>query len=184
MSVLPWDRYTPDQPSTPPVEPPAPPVPVPSVPAAPAPPPPINGDVRDAIRSVAKEIADETLGYIRGTAAAAKAGEHVDHTNPTITAATAAGRPLVIADAKNRSWRTFWQGLAIDVTAALIAVLSTLTGLDPFTKDTWIVIAALAIKTLIQTVISYLARLRITPTIKTKEPAPAIGAPQPESGTA
>jgi hypothetical protein len=87
--------------------------------------------------------------------------------NPTITAETTTGRELIVADAKSRSWRTFVQGLIIDVIAALALVLTTLAGMDPFDKETWIVVGALFVKTLVQSVFAYVMRLRVTPTIKT-----------------
>ena len=179
--TLPWDRFQPDQPA----KPPAAPIPTPAAPPAqPAPPPSppsppspdrwvstaaIQAAARQAVAELLPALKEQAGGYIRETGQAARRGDTVDHQHPTITATTAAGKELVVADAKSRGWRTFWQGLAIDVFAALLAVLATLTGLDPFARETWIIIGALAVKTLIQTVISYLARLRVTPTIRGPE---------------
>jgi hypothetical protein len=179
--TLPWDRFTPDEPAAPSSPPLTPAPPTPSVPAAPAPPPPqppppgmdvgaiIGASVKAAVNELLPALKDQAAGYIRETGQAAKRGDTVDHQHPTITATTAAGRELVVADAKSRGWRTFLQGLAIDVFAALLAILGTLTGLDPFAQETWVIVGALAVKTLIQTVISYIARLQVTPTIRNPE---------------
>jgi hypothetical protein len=170
--TLPWDELTPDGvPPTPvaPLPPPASvpaPVPVPSIPSMPVPvPPPLDwGAMLDQAWPT---IRDQAVDYARDSVKEIMKGQTVDVLNPTIIATTAAGHELIVADARSRSWRTLVQGLAIDVFAALLAVLSTLTGLDPLVRETWILIGALFVKTVIQSIVSYFMRLRFTPTVKT-----------------
>jgi hypothetical protein len=76
------------------------------------------------------------------------------------------GHEMVVADAKSRSKRTFVQGLGIDLAVATVAVILAFVGQDPFNRNTWILLGALLAKTLVQTVASYVMRLRVTPTIR------------------
>ena len=83
--------------------------------------------------------------------------------SPTITATTLSGKQLTIASAKNRSWRTFLSGMGLDIVFALVAVVGTLGNVNFFSKAGWITLGVLVIKTVIQTAISYVARIKITP---------------------
>lgn len=69
------------------------------------------------------------------------------------------------ADARNRAWRTFWQGLAIDLAAALLlAVGPALVGADfAWSGAYWSALGLLAAKTAIQTAVSFAARKLIPP---------------------
>ena len=78
------------------------------------------------------------------------------------------GSDLVRADARSRSWRTLVQGLGIDLMFAIVAVLATVAHVDPLDKAAWITLAGLLIKTVIQTLVAYVMRLRVTPTVRTK----------------
>ena len=120
----------------------------------------------DALEAAWPALRDKAVGYAKDSVKDIMAGQTVDVLNPTITAETKAGKELVIADAKSRSWRTLVQGLAIDLFAAVLAVIGTLSGADPFVKETWLLVGALLIKTVIQTVAAYVMRLRVTPTVK------------------
>jgi hypothetical protein len=120
------------------------------------------------------DIKELLAGYARDTWAGIRKGQTVDVLHPTITAETAAGRELVVADARSRSWRTFLQGLMFDLFAGLIAAIATLTGADPFQKQTWLAFGVLVLKTFVSAAISYLMRLRATPTIRTKGPEVAL----------
>ncbi len=83
---------------------------------------------------------------------------------PNITATTAQGRELTVASAKNRSWRTFVQGFGIDLGFALLSVLALAFGDFNFLDGAaWATLGVLVLKTIIQTAISYVARLKITP---------------------
>lgn len=62
------------------------------------------------------------------------------------------------ADAKNRAWRTFLQGLLLDVlTTVAVAVAAQLTDIR-WTKEYWIGIAALAGKSVVMAIIAYIMR--------------------------
>ena len=87
---------------------------------------------------------------------------------PPITAEDKAGKQLVIADAKSRSWRTLIQGLIFDVFAAIVAAVALLSGADPMVEETWIAFGVLLLKSVVSAIISYFMRLRVTPTIKLK----------------
>jgi flagellar motor component MotA len=168
---MPWDRFQPEP------EPEPEPEPTPNLPKryeghtvtpeAQAMLDALRDGLSQAFKDLAKDAKEEATDYVRDTLGATVSGKTVDHQNPTITATTSSGRELVVADAKSRSWRTFVQGLAIDLVAALVAVLAMLADLDPFAKETWILLGALFVKTLIQTVAAYVMRLRVTPTIHT-----------------
>jgi hypothetical protein len=78
---------------------------------------------------------------------------------------------VVVADARNRSWRTLIQGLLFDVFAAVVASVAMLTGADPFVKETWITFGLLLLKSVASAAISYVMRLRIPPHTLTPDPA-------------
>ncbi|MDG4784367.1 hypothetical protein O7626_41135 [Micromonospora sp. WMMD1102] len=67
------------------------------------------------------------------------------------------------ADAKNRAFRTFWQGLLVDVGAVLAAVLVVALGDIQWTETYWIGVASLVGKTVITAVVSYVARKTVPP---------------------
>lgn len=91
--------------------------------------------------------------------------------------ATVEIRPIPLptgADAKNRAWRTLAQGVALDVTAAVVlAVAPSLLGHDfAWTEDYWSLIGLLAAKTAIQTAVSYWMRHAMPPPSGDPQPAP------------
>lgn len=171
---LPWDRFQPD-----PVAPVSTPDPVPVPPSTlppVAPVPPVQNlpattdiDLGQILKEAfLQSMTENAKNFGREAFDAIKHGQAIDITHPTITAETAAGKELVIADAKSRSWRTFLQGLVIDLAAALVVILGTITSIDPpLDKAAWIAVGAMAVKTLIQAGLSYIMRIRITPTIRT-----------------
>jgi hypothetical protein len=163
---MPWDRFQPEPDEPEPVVEPTPNLPERQDSAV-----DVTAIIRDAftqaLRDAGPQLKDTATDYVRDTLGATVRGDTVDHQNPTIVAETSTGRELVVADAKSRSWRTFVQGLAIDLVAALVAVLAMITDMDPFARETWILLGALFVKTLIQTVAAYVMRLRVTPTIHT-----------------
>jgi hypothetical protein len=162
---LPWDELKPDVPA------PSQPVQPQTTPVAPVPEPPNLPATQDAnfAKMLAEALIESARKYAGETVGAIRQGETVDVLHPTITAETSTGKELVVADAKSRSWRTFLQGLAIDIFAALAVIFGTVAQIDtPMDKTAWIAVGALAVKTLVQTVLSYFMRLRITPTIRTQ----------------
>lgn len=184
MSTLPWDRFGPPPTEPEPELPYVPPPTTPILPPQPLPPsfpeqPPVSTqpsvpaapdvDISDLAKELAKDLGKEILDYVKGTGQAVWHGQEVDITHPTVTATTAEGKELVVADAKNRSARTLIQGLIFDLFAAFIAVIATLAGADPFQKETWIAFGVLLLKSLISAGISYIMRINVTPTIKGPE---------------
>ena len=193
MSSLPWDRFSPDDaPSEPPARPPekpsppSPPAPVddapspkpPDVPAVVPPTQPASLDfkniVTEALSAAFEEnkanLQGQVTDYFKESVAATRRGDVVDYGSPTITATTSTGKELVVADARNRSWRTFVQGLTIDLVLACIAAVTTIAGdFNPTTeKIAWVAVASLMLKTVVQTAFSYIMRLRVTPTVTAK----------------
>ncbi len=75
--------------------------------------------------------------------------------------------PSTEADARNRAARTFTQGLAVDVTAAVaLAVAPALSGTDfAWSKAYWLTVAGLAGKTAILSAVSYVSRKVKPPSI-------------------
>lgn len=77
------------------------------------------------------------------------------------------GSALVRADARQRSFRTLLQGLAIDVLVAVgttvLLVLGTLDDSELLTAGAWIVIATSVGKSVLTAVASFLARLAVPP---------------------
>lgn len=115
----------------------------------------------DAAPKIQDQVAKYTQDYITGILTGSTP-------SPTITGTTLSGTNLVIASAKNRSWRTFLAGMGLDIVFALVAVVGTLSHVNFFTQAGWITFGVLIIKTVIQTVISYIARLKIAPPYEPK----------------
>lgn len=184
-SALPWDRFSPTEAQ--PVTQPEPPAPVQPLPRQPAPVPTpqrpapnitstelARAELGDVLEQLWPDIKDLLAGYARDTWTGIRKGETVDVLHPTITATDVSGRELVVADARNRSWRTFLQGLIFDLLAGLAAAIAVLAGADPFVKETWVAFGILVLKTFVSAGISYLMRLRATPTVRTKGPEVAL----------
>jgi hypothetical protein len=75
--------------------------------------------------------------------------------------------PSTTADARNRAFRTFAQGLAVDVTAAVVLTVGpALAGSDfAWSRAYWLTLAGLAGKTAITSAVSYVARRVKAPTV-------------------
>jgi hypothetical protein len=131
-------------------------------PPKPIPVQPVEVDVKD----LAQDLLKEAMDYAKASINEIAKGHTVDVLNPTITSEDITGKELVIADAKSRSWRTLVQGLIVDVLFAIAAAIAVLTGMDPFVRETWIAFGFLLLKSVASAVISYLMRLKVTPTIK------------------
>lgn len=87
------------------------------------------------------------------------------------------GRRVALkADARNRAWRTFLQGLAIDLAVAVAVLLYSVTQDDG--PIVWAVVGASLLRTVVQTAAAYVMRAfadgRVpTPLPPTPQPAPA-----------
>ncbi len=69
---------------------------------------------------------------------------------------------LLLADAKNRSWRTFLQGLGADVAVALATgLLLWLPDADISSKEAWIILATTLSKTVLTAVASFVMRYKM-----------------------
>jgi uncharacterized membrane protein YuzA (DUF378 family) len=81
--------------------------------------------------------------------------------------------PSATADASNRAFRTFIQGLGLDVVGSVsLALIPALAGADfAWTRTYWILVGSLAAKTALQTAISYVARRAIPPPGSAGKPA-------------
>ncbi|MFD0450441.1 hypothetical protein ACFQZK_05675 [Rhodococcus aetherivorans] len=109
-------------------------------------------------------VRSELGDYARQVGAGVLTGQGMPDPVPDVTAVTARGKELTVVDARSRSWRTFVQGLAIDVGFALLSVLALALGdFDFLDGAAWATLGVLVLKTIIQTAISYLARLKIAP---------------------
>jgi hypothetical protein len=180
--ALPWDRFTPtpEQPAPAPVVPPPTPRPAPVPAPAPQPAPraptveDVSAQLSEELERLWPDIKDLLAGYARDTWAGIRKGQTVDILHPTITATDVSGRELVVADARSRSWRTLLQGLIFDLFAGLTAAIAVLAGADPFVKETWIAFGVLVLKTFASAGLSYVMRLRATPTVRTKGPEVAL----------
>jgi hypothetical protein len=124
----------------------------------------IEASIKEAIAAAMPEIRAEALNYAKAELQATLSGQQIDQAHPTITVTTSKGKELKIADAKSRSYRTFVQGLSLDVFFALVALLGTLTNFDPLAKASWFTLGALVLKTIFQTIVTYISRMKITPT--------------------
>ena len=73
----------------------------------------------------------------------------------------------VTADAKNRAWRTFAQGLLVDVVAAIVLVVGpALTASDfAWSKAYWLTVGGLLAKTVLTSVVSYVGRKVAPPVV-------------------
>lgn len=69
----------------------------------------------------------------------------------------------VKADAKNRAWRTFVQGLGLDVLVAVTLVAMTAFTNIEWTKEYWIALGLTLAKSILQAVASYFMRVFVTP---------------------
>lgn len=70
---------------------------------------------------------------------------------------------LTKTDAKSRAWRTFLQGLAIDVGVSLVLFLYTATAVIEWTKAYWILLGLTFAKTLIQSAVASIMRHLVPP---------------------
>lgn len=67
-------------------------------------------------------------------------------------------------DATNRGWRTFVQGVAIDVVVAIAAVLLVwLPDADVSSTEAWLVLGTSVVKSVLQALAAYVMRLKIAP---------------------
>lgn len=72
--------------------------------------------------------------------------------------------PAARTDAANRGFRTFVQGVAIDVCVAIAAVLLLwLPDADLSSREAWIVLGTSVAKSVLTALASYVMRLKVAP---------------------
>lgn len=70
---------------------------------------------------------------------------------------------VVAADAKDRAWRTFLQGMGIDVAIAVTLVLAIAFTDIKWTAEYWTALGLSVGRTLLQTCVSYVMRVFVKP---------------------
>lgn len=134
----------------------------------------LSGDILSNIQSVALQNAQKQIAeaspqllknledYAQQYTAAVLAGKPLTDI-PTAIFYREDGTQLTKIDAKNRGFRTLLQGFGIDVLFAIIAAVGALSGVNFFDKAGLATLGILVVKTVVQTGISYLSRMKITP---------------------
>jgi hypothetical protein len=69
-------------------------------------------------------------------------------------------------DAKDRAWRTFVQGLMIDVAVGVTLVLVTAFATIEWTPAYWLALAASLGRTILQSAVAYVMRVFVAPRLK------------------
>lgn len=137
----------------------------------------VRREAADAARKTWAEneqaLRDSAGAYASQVGTGVLTGRGMPEPVPDVTAVTSRGEELTVVDAKSRSWRTFIQGLAIDLGFALLSVLALALGdFDFLDGAAWATLGVLVLKTIIQTAISYVARLKIAPRYATPAAPP------------
>lgn len=74
-------------------------------------------------------------------------------------------REVVSSDARNRAWRTFLQGLGIDVGVAITLILVAAFADIQWTSTYWATLGASLGRTILQTAVSYVFRIFVKPRV-------------------
>lgn len=127
----------------------------------------LSTDLREAIRQAITqsvvENKDAMIGNAQKAIAKAAKGEKVTVQAP-IPAALAGSLAENSFQMGPATKRTFVQGMAVDMGFAAMAVLATVTSTDfnVADKEAWMLVGVMMLKTVIQTGMSYVMRLKIT----------------------
>ncbi len=70
---------------------------------------------------------------------------------------------VIVEDALSRGWRTFVQGLLVDLVVSVVTVLLVNIGTIEWTRNYWLGLAGLVGKSTIMAILSYLARMLLPP---------------------
>lgn len=126
----------------------------------------LGADLRAAIQQAVAGAVAENKDALTANAQRAMV-KAVQGQKPTVSAPT----PAALANSELEgdfemgpaTKRTLLQGLAIDVGFAAMAALATIASSDfnPFEKEAWTLVAVLMIKTVMQTGMSYMMRLKV-----------------------
>ena len=162
----------PPDPIPPSVITPAPPVPPTSVTVTPAPSPGVpttipQGSVTDisaALKTLLPTLEADFANYAQQYLADILSGK-VPSPVPNVTYD---GQNITQMAAKGHAWRTFLIGLGTTSVTAVLSAISQNANVDYFSKEGWVATGALAVGTLVNTVISYIGRLQVTPNFEQK----------------
>jgi hypothetical protein len=114
------------------------------------------------IAEAAPQLLQNLENYAQAYSEAVLAGQNPTAI-PAVTVFREDGSELTKIDAKNRGFRTLLQGFGIDVLFAIIGAIGALSGVNFFDKAGLATLGILVSKTIVQTAVSYAARMKITP---------------------
>lgn len=109
--------------------------------------------------AIQPQLQQDAMNYLQSYVQQVLAG----NPTPSIPNVTYDGQSLTKAAAKGHAWRTFLVGMSASAATAVLSAVGSQTNLDFFTRDGWIATGSIAIGTLVQTLISYVGRLQVTP---------------------
>lgn len=91
----------------------------------------------------------------------------LDPQNPSATVSTTykERQRFITADALDRAWRTFKTGIGLDIALGLALTVGTMIADLEWTKTYWILLGTVAVKSVLQSVTSYILRKRSTPKV-------------------
>lgn len=173
---LPWERFEPLTPPDPNLigSVPSEPEPVATAPVQQRPSPAQSAqqaDISDQIERAVGEamsgltpwLQKQALDYAKDYAMGRLTGRDVSGFPTITTQDKKTGKEVIVADARNRSFRTFVQGIGIDLLFAFVGLLAMVSSMDVTDKTAWTAFGVLVLKTFVQTVVSYVSRLKIAP---------------------
>lgn len=134
--------------------------PVPQTPSAPPATPSIEQAIRDAWPQLSEQLKKDAIAYAEAYGIGALTTGNL---TPHVPDITYEGQSLTHTAAKGHALRTFVIGMATSAAAAVLTAVGSQAHLDFFSRDGWVATGSIAAATLINTLVSYLTRLQITP---------------------
>ena len=119
---------------------------------------------QEAWPTIQKQLQKDAMAYLQSYIQQALTG----NTSPQIPDISFNGQSLTRSAARAHAWRTFLIGMVVSALMAVLSAVGSQTNLDFFTREGWIATGTIAVGTLVQTVISYLGRLQVTPPYEKK----------------
>lgn len=119
----------------------------------------IEAAVRQAVASIAPQLQADAMAYAQSYLQQVLSG----NPTPAVPNVTYNGESLTKTAAKGHAWRTFLIGMGTSAVTAILTAVGAQAHLDFFSKDGWIATGTIAVATLVQTVVSYIGRLQVTP---------------------
>lgn len=137
------------------------------IPTTPVPPVVKQGqitNIQDALNQawpqLSEQLKKDAIAYAEAYGLAALTTGNL---NPPVPDITYNGQSLTHTAAKGHALRTFLIGMSTSAASAVLTAIGSQAHLDFFSRDGWIATASIAGATLINTLVSYLARLQVTP---------------------